>query len=438
MNTIAQLLQNVDPVVPARSLYVHIPFCFHKCHYCDFYSLVDTKDRQAAFTRRLVDELQAVARFSDHATGRGIETIFVGGGTPTLLQPALWQNLLGVLAKHYDVAPGVEFTVEANPETVTDELVEVLHAGGVNRMSVGCQSFDPKHLRTLERWHDPDNVPRAIERARAGGIRRISLDLIFGIPGQTLDDWSADLDRALELEPEHLSCYALTFEPGTAMTARRDAGRIAPIDEDLEADMFILTRDRLREAGFIDYEISNFARPGAACRHNMAYWRNENWLAAGPSASGHMNGLRWKVLPHLARYLATTGPSPVSEHEFVPVATRLGEQIMLGLRLTAGLDLTSLRSAIHTHLTPERCNAFERTLQEMVDAAAIAIAEGGGSPAALSIPNASHEVGETAVDNRTYMRLTESGRIIADSVISRFMDALAPPTRHPLPQISER
>ena len=451
MNTIAQLLRNVDPFPPARSLYVHIPFCFHKCHYCDFYSLVDSQDRQSLFTDRLIDELTALAPFSDRAdpnptadalagTGPpGLRTIFVGGGTPTLLAPEHWDRLLGAIASDYALADDLEFTVEANPETVSDALVATLAAGGVNRVSIGCQTFNATHLKTLERWHDPDNVPRAIERIRRGGISRISLDLIFGIPGQSLGDWADDLERAIALEPEHLSCYALTFEPGTAMTTRRDRGHITPIEEDLEADMFLLTRERLREAGYVDYEISNFARPGAACRHNLVYWENGNWLAAGPSASGHMNGLRWKVLPHLAKYLASQGSSPLLEFERVPPATQIGERIMLGLRLTAGMDLHDLRRDIAARLSPETLAAFEEALNHAIDNGELEVL-GPMPPAWQAIgPNDSNPAGsDVGLNglNGLRLRLTEAGRLVADTVIARFMAAVDPPTRHPLAQIA--
>ncbi|MEZ6163855.1 MAG: coproporphyrinogen-III oxidase family protein [Phycisphaerales bacterium] len=205
---------------PPRSLYIHIPFCTHKCHYCDFYSIVDTRDRQDAFVSRLVRELQAQAPFATDP----LHTIFVGGGTPSLLRPDLWQKLLKAMRTHLDLSMILsgegEFSVECNPETVTDELAAVLQEGGVNRASLGAQSFNQTHLKTLERWHNPEKVQSAIETLRAAGITRCSLDLIYAIPGQSMDEWDRDLRTALAMPIEHLSAYALTFEPGTAMTAR--------------------------------------------------------------------------------------------------------------------------------------------------------------------------------------------------------------------------
>ena len=317
-----------------RGVYLHVPFCFHKCHYCDFYSFVDSRDQQPAFTERLLVEIDTlIARPGLDP----LETIFVGGGTPTLLAAAHWRRILERLAG-LPRATDLEFTVEANPETITPELADVLVAGGVNRISIGAQSFEPRHLKTLERWHDPDNVERGVDTFRAAGLRRINLDLIFAIPGQTLADWRRDLDRAIALEPDHLSCYNLTYEPKTAMTARRNAGVVEPVDNDIEAAMFETTLDTLSAAGFEAYEISNFARPDEACRHNLLYWTNANWWALGPSASGHVDGVRWKNVPRLGDWLQTSPWSPVTDVEQVDAHTRAGEELMLGLRLTRGID----------------------------------------------------------------------------------------------------
>jgi len=317
-----------------RSAYIHVPFCFHKCHYCDFYSLVDTRDRQAVFVERLVEELESFAR---ERGGERFETIFIGGGTPTLLEPHLLVRLLAAVARCLPGRPELEFTVEANPETVTDEVARVLATGGVNRVSIGAQSFDLRHLKTLERWHDPNNVDRSVERLRDAGIENLNLDLISAIPGQTQDDWRRDLERALALEPDHLSCYSLTYEANTPMTAKVRLGRVQPADEDVEAAMFEATIDRLEAAGYEHYEISNFARPGRRCRHNLTYWTNGNWWPFGPSASGHVDGVRWKNGPRLGDYLGGTGWPGVTDVELIQGSARVGERLMLGLRLREGM-----------------------------------------------------------------------------------------------------
>jgi oxygen-independent coproporphyrinogen-3 oxidase len=328
------------PGRPVRSLYVHIPFCFHKCHYCDFYSLVDTRDRMAPFVDRLIADLRSVAPWS---AGAPLRTIFVGGGTPTLLPAELWERLLAGLHDAFDLsrlgASGAgEFTVECNPETANAGLFAVLASAGVNRISIGAQSFDPRHLRTLERWHDPENVSRAVELARDAGIERQSLDLIYAIPGQSLDDALRDVDRALDLGVTHVSAYSLTYEPGTAMTARLQRGEFDPTPDETDAEMMTAITDRLRAAGLRRYETSNFAAPGHECRHNLAYWRGEDWIPVGPSASGHIAGHRWKNAPRLGTYLASPGCVPAVDHERPDARRALAERAMTGLRLAEGLD----------------------------------------------------------------------------------------------------
>ncbi|MGP1272972.1 MAG: radical SAM family heme chaperone HemW [Phycisphaerales bacterium] len=320
-----------------RSLYLHVPFCEHKCHYCDFYSFVDTRDRQAAFVRRLIRECRALAPLT---RGETIRTVFVGGGTPTLLAEDLWTRLLTELHQLFRIDATTEFTVECNPETATPVLFARLADGGVNRLSIGAQSFDPRHLRTLERLHDPEKVLPALEMAHAAGIHRCSVDLIYAIPGQSLADLDRDLDRALDLPIEHLSAYNLTYEPNTAMTKRLARGEFNPVDEDDEARMFERVGERLAGAGFVRYEVSNYAKPGRECRHNLAYWRQESWLAAGPSASAHVGGHRFKVVPRLDDYLARDdeGYALIVDHEPPDPRRSLGERLMTGLRLAEGID----------------------------------------------------------------------------------------------------
>jgi oxygen-independent coproporphyrinogen III oxidase len=380
---------------PVRSLYMHIPFCFHKCHYCDFYSIVDRQDRQEAFTDRLCRELGALAPW---AAGRPLETIFVGGGTPTLLRLDLWERVLGCLAAHYDLsgmgAGEGEFTVECNPETATAELMACLAAGGVNRVSIGAQSFDRRHLRMLERWHDPENVARAVELARNAGIRRQSLDLIFAIPGQTLADWQEDLRTALSVGTPHLSCYALTYEPRTAMTARLKRAEFEAAGEDLEADMYECTVAMLRRAGLDRYEVSNYAQRGHEARHNLAYWRQEEWLAAGPSASAHVGGHRWKNAPRLDDYLTfdDAGFAAIVDYEEPDTGRALVERIMTGLRLAEGLDAHQvLAASVNAELLRDRVRRWQ---------------------------DSGH-----LTDSGTRWRLTDAGFLIADAIAADLMGA---------------
>lgn len=374
---------------PVRSLYIHTPFCVHKCHYCDFYSFVDSRDQQAAFVDRLVSELAWLARF---AAGLPLKTVFVGGGTPSLLRIDLWRRLLTALDDLFDLSlirSGgaadelglAEFTVECNPESAAPELMHVLRAGGVNRVSIGAQSFEPRHLKTLERWHDPDNVARAVEAARAAGIPRQSIDLIFAIPGQSLEEWDCDLTRALELGTTHLSCYNLTYEPNTAMTRRLEMGEFEPLGDELEAAMFERTLERLRGAGLDRYEVSNFARPGHESRHNLAYWVQDQWLAAGPSASGHAlagadaraGSHRWKNLPRLGDYLESqSGPAPIIDHEGPDPLRLIRERLMMGLRIAAGVDAASLRADLRA-LSPAREPALVAAVGRWRDAGCLRV-----------------------------------------------------------------
>ncbi len=343
----------------ARGLYVHVPFCFHKCHYCDFYSFVDREARSGDYLTQLTRD---VAWTLERVEGE-IETVFVGGGTPTLLT-ADELRLFTAEIRRFPLASNVEWTTEANPETIDAEKARVLVDAGVNRVSVGAQSFDPRHLKTLERWHDPANVARAFGLLRDAGIANLNLDLIFGIPGQTLVEWQSDLARALALEPTHLSCYGLTYEANTAMTKRLEMGQFEPCDESLEADMYEATLAAVTAAGLHQYEISNFARAGRECQHNLGYWRNEPWWALGPSASGFVAGHRFKVVPRLGDWLARdamTTPS-ITDHELPDDARHTSEALMLGLRLREGIDATLEAHAVA--LVPARAAIIAAALTD--------------------------------------------------------------------------
>ncbi|MEM9751816.1 MAG: radical SAM family heme chaperone HemW [Planctomycetota bacterium] len=401
-----------DTECQVHGLYMHLPFCFHKCHYCDFFSVVTNRDAddaghdpQAQFTDALI------AEFASWCDGRGRvgtaedadtpvirelrpSTIFVGGGTPTYLRPELWDRLLDTL-RHRGVLERVdEFTVEANPETVTPELMQQLAAGGVNRVSIGAQSFDRASLEALERWHDPDNVPRAVDACRLAGIENVSLDLIFAIPGQTLDMLDRDLDRLITLRPTHLSIYGLTYEPQTALTARLRVGKVTPIDESTERAMYDRVMTRLDDAGYEHYELSNWCRRDPTgdlrCAHNLHYWRNRHWLGLGPGAASHIAGRRWRNQPNLPAYLDGSPHPPRTDEEHLPSEQRIGEQLMLGLRLAEGVSLHWLNQ----HLPDD--DPRHATIREAVDLAL------------LEITNPS-------------LRLTREGRFVADSILARLL-----------------
>jgi oxygen-independent coproporphyrinogen III oxidase len=369
----------------ARSVYMHVPFCFHKCHYCDFYSLADEDDsRHEAFVARLLAEVGATSEWLG-----SVETVFVGGGTPSLLRPELWKRILREVGQAWSIGPSYEFTIEANPETVTEALAQTLIEGGVNRVSVGCQSFDPRHLKTLERWHEPSSVVRSVNVLRSAGLTNLNLDLIFGIPGQTLDEWRDDLRRAIDLGPTHVSCYGLTYEPNTPLYVRMKAGKIEPVEEDTEAAMYEATMEALAAAGYEQYEISNWSRPGLMCRHNLAYWRNQDWWALGPSASGHVDGLRWKNVPRISDYLERAPWPAVTDVERADESGRIGERFMVGLRLNEGMR------------------------QEDVDGM-LSHSASAGRREALAGFVASGLLERTT----THLRLTHRGRLLANEVVA--------------------
>lgn len=323
------------------SLYVHVPFCTTKCGYCDFYSVAGREKDADRLVGALVSEL-AARRQHRPLTFR---TIFVGGGTPTRLDAPALAVLLDAISACARLPDG-EFTVEANPETVDTEKLALLRAAGVNRLSLGAQSFHENELAVLERVHDPASVGRSVRLARQAGFERLNLDLIFGVPGQTLASWRESVQRAIELEPTHLACYGLTYEPQTALTAQRDRGRVTPCDDTLEAEMFEATIEWLVDAGFEHYELSNYARPGHRCEHNLCYWRNEPYVGIGPSAASYMDGRRWRNIPNLDRYVQAieTDASPEIESETLGRLAAMRESAMLGLRLRDGIDVAAMRS----------------------------------------------------------------------------------------------
>ncbi|MBW7904114.1 MAG: radical SAM family heme chaperone HemW [Phycisphaerae bacterium] len=372
-----------------RALYVHVPYCHTICGYCDFYS--EVLDTRAA--PRLVRALTAELRAQRSRCRLEPLTIFVGGGTPTTLAPDLLARLLAVLAEP-PLGAELEFTVEANPATVSPQVADALASAGVNRVSIGAQSFDPAELRVLERIHRPEQVAQTVRHARAAGIDNINLDLIFAVPGQSLDSWRRSLDAALELEPDHLSCYGLTFEPGTPLHEQMKGGRIRPADPELEADMYEATVATLAAAGLRQYEISNFARPGRECRHNLVYWHNEPYLGIGPSASGFVGGVRYKNVPDTAEYVRCLdeGRSPRAQQETLSPEQRARESVMLELRLVEGID----RRRFAQRFGHDPAELFGDQVRRHAELGLLEI-----GPATL--------------------RLTRRGMLVADSVITDFL-----------------
>ncbi|MFQ5412305.1 MAG: radical SAM family heme chaperone HemW [Phycisphaerae bacterium] len=318
--------------------YVHLPFCRTKCGYCDFYSLPTIP----ALINDLVSALRAELAWRD--PGRPVRTIFFGGGTPTELPAEALEALLSTVARR--AGPVVEWTVEANPTSADALKLETLRRSGVNRLSFGAQSFRKEELKVLERLHDPRHIAESVRAARTAGFDNINLDLMYAIPSQTLDDWRETLRRAVDLATEHLSCYALMYEPETGLTRLRDQGNVVPCDESLEADMFEMTIEELTSVGFEHYEISNFARPGRACRANILYWENREYLGIGPAAVSYLDGERRKNIADVRRYvewMRTDPPGIVVDRERLSGIERAGETAVQMLRLTRGIDVERFR-----------------------------------------------------------------------------------------------
>jgi len=332
-------------------LYIHIPFCARKCPYCDFNSYAGLDTLQAPYVEALIAEMAWLARRREWQA----DTVFVGGGTPTILPLSLLTGVLDAVGVHFCVSPDAEITVEANPGTVDAAYLAALRAAGVNRLSLGAQSLDDDELRLLGRIHTVDEVMTAFRAARQAGFRNVSLDLIFGLPRQSLDRWRATLTQALALEPEHLSLYSLTVEDGTPLAAWIARGDLPSPDDDLAADMYELAKEMLEAAGYLHYEISNWAKGGASgsqgtthnlravCRHNLVYWRNEAYLGLGAGAHSSWRQRRWYNLPRPQDYVARmaeegVGKVPwespvVVEVEVINETLAMGETMMLGLRL---------------------------------------------------------------------------------------------------------
>ncbi len=333
-------------------IYLHVPFCTVRCGYCDFNTYTATElgpvgGAKGASVATFVDAAIAELDLADAVLGSSptVSTVFVGGGTPTLLPPEDLVRFLGAVRARWGLAPDAEVTTEANPDSVTERSLRTLAEGGFTRVSLGMQSAVPEVLATLDRTHDPANVARAVAAARAAGLA-VSLDLIYGTPGETLEQWRASLETALALEPDHLSAYALTVEDGTKLATRVRRGELPRPTGDDEADKYELADEMLREAGYDWYEISNWSRVRSGrCRHNEAYWRSDDWWGVGPGAHSHVAGVRWWNLKHPAAWARRLAEgSPAAAREVLTDEQRGDEDILLGVRMREGLPTERLTS----------------------------------------------------------------------------------------------
>lgn len=406
--------------------YVHVPYCLRRCGYCDFntYSNLSLGPGVEGYAAALLREVglyapdcsgaEAVCQDGGHKgggheggvggvgpggvggvgavnqDGRALTSVFFGGGTPTVLPATDLVRVLHGLRQTFGLVPGAEITTEANPDTVTPQYLEALAAGGFTRVSFGMQSAIPAVLATLDRTHQQQHLVAGVRAARAQGLE-VSVDLIYGTPGESLADWRASLDAALELGVDHVSCYALVIEPGTALGRALAQGEIAPVDPDDQADKYELADETLGAAGLEWYEISNWARPGHECRHNLAYWQNQDWYGFGPGAHSHLGSTRFWNLRHPAKWMQSlqAGHRPIDDQEIITGESARLEKVLLNLRLRQGLDLG------------------EYAREFGVDAAALL--------------REAHELAAEGLltGNGGWAVLTRRGRLLADTVIQR-------------------
>ncbi|UUE19123.1 radical SAM family heme chaperone HemW [Microbacterium sp. J1-1] len=383
----------IDPNVPF-SAYLHIPFCTVRCGYCDFNTYTSTGLRgakQEDYASTLISEIALARRvLADAGALRPMDTVFFGGGTPTLLPAGDLARMLKAATGAFGLADGAEVTVEANPDTVTPAVARTLADAGVTRMSVGMQSAVPHVLAALDRTHRPENVRTAVAAAKDAGLA-VSVDLIYGAPGESLADWEASLDAALALEPDHISAYALIIEDGTKLARQIRRGEVPTPDDDLQADMYELADVRLGAGGFDWYEVSNFARtPERRSRHNLAYWRGSDWWGFGPGAHSHVAGLRWWNVKHPAAYAQrlAASESPAAGTERPDVESRTLERILLLSRIREGIAVDEVPAGNRSRV-------------------AGLIADGLVDPAA-------------AIRGR--IQLTLRGRLLADAVVRALTD----------------
>lgn len=358
---------------PTRALYVHVPFCQAKCRYCDFYSQCLDPALAARYVQAVAKEMAMHRR----VLAGELDTIFIGGGTPTVLGPNLLGELLSVVAPL--AGADAEFSVEANPGTLDDRILETAVRHGVNRVNLGVQSFQDDELAVLGRIHDSATAVRAVLALRQAGLRNVGLDLIYGLPGQDMKSWQASLRQAIDLGIDHLSCYALSFEPGTPLWQVLQAGAIREMDESLQKDCYYAAIAAAEAAGLRHYEISNFAAEGRRCRHNLTYWHNESYLGLGPAAASYIGGMRRVNQPSTAAYLSSLERNeiPPCEQEHLEGRRLMAETAMLGLRLTAGLD----RDEFAARFSQDVTDAFPQSIKRYHQAGALEL-----TPRSLRIP----------------------------------------------------
>ena len=391
-------------------LYVHVPFCTVRCGYCDFntYTAFELGGGPGASRTTYASVAISEIRLARKVLGDRdlpVETVFFGGGTPTLLPPADLVSIVDTIRAEFGLAVQAEVTTESNPDSVTEPDLDALRAGGINRISFGMQSVDPNVLRVLDRTHDPARVPQVVGWARRSGFDSVSLDLIYGTPGESLDSWERSVEAALTLQPDHVSAYALIVEAGTALARRISRGEVAMTDDDDLADKYELVDDLLAAAGLGWYEVSNWARGAAStCLHNEGYWTGANWWGVGPGAHSHVGGVRWWNVKHPSSYATriAAGGSPAAAREVLDAETRRMERVLLETRLASGLRLDALD------------DAGRLALPALVSDGLVTVAAGRPPGWTEGSPSPSEDA---LIAGGERLVLTRRGRLLADAVV---------------------
>ena len=361
-----------DLVNKPFSLYVHVPYCSKRCGYCDFNtytpSELDREDQIESWLNSAVKEIELARRVLQEELT--IDTIFFGGGTPSLLDSNTVDNFIQSVKSNFKLKPGLEITIEANPDSITEEKSQRWLNSGINRVSIGMQSSTKEVLKKLDRTHNPDNVSHSVDILKKSGFDNFSLDLIYGTPGESLNDWENSLKDAIALNPPHISAYSLVIEPGTKMGAQLNRGEISQVNDDEAADKYQLADEMLNKNNYSWYEISNWAKKDKECKHNLNYWLGNNWWGIGPGAHSHVNGVRWwnHKLPKVWRELLEKQNSPALAREVLSEDQIRSEQIMLLSRLRTGLgnhelDENRIENLIANQLATLDANKIVLTLK---------------------------------------------------------------------------
>jgi oxygen-independent coproporphyrinogen-3 oxidase len=397
---------------PETSIYIHIPFCKHRCAYCDFNTYAGQEDSIPAYVSALINEIEAVATLKPNLIN--VHTVFFGGGTPSLLSAPQFDSVLKALRAAFTFSADAEISIEANPGTISPEKLNAIRKSGINRISFGVQSANTEELRMLERIHDFFTVIEAVSTARKAGFDNLNLDLIYGLPQQTLSTWQTTLQRIVDLHPEHVSAYALTLEHGTPFGRWSSKGLLPLPDPDLAAEMYEYAEEFLAANGYVNYEISNWAKPNYACKHNLQYWRGLPYLAFGAGAHGYANGYRYSnvlriktyierlSLPSASRLLAfPLSSAAVNQHKQTP-QDDLSEYMMTNLRLTkAGVTESDFRSRFGNGLL----DVYPKEIEELIHNGLLEFAK----------------TSEFLENSEVCLRLTKHGRLLGNQVFMRFI-----------------